>query len=59
MEGFTGHTPEPLDCLPHQNFFDLSKLPENSKNFRNYEECSDYREDRFFSVKLWREGFQK
>jgi hypothetical protein len=55
------HTPKPLNRhpLPHQNFFDLSKFPENSKIFRNCEECFDYREDRVFCVNLWREGLQK
>jgi hypothetical protein len=44
IEGFTGQTPIPLNrpVSPHQNFIDFSKFLENSKNFAEYEEYSDY-----------------
>jgi hypothetical protein len=44
LEGFSGQTPTPLNppASTHQNFIDFPKLVENSKNFAEYKEDSDY-----------------
>jgi hypothetical protein len=41
-------------ALPHQDFIEVSKLLEKSKNFVEYKEYSDYCKYRIIFSKLWR-----